>query len=56
MDELQVIKKAIILYTAVTVIEQLLKSKSGNSNFLYPLKKKRQSNRSKQTNDLMGLL
>lgn len=32
MEELQVIKKAIILYTAVTVIEQLLNSKTKTLN------------------------
>ncbi len=55
MNDLQVIKKAIILYTAVTMIEQLLIKKK-NFNFLYPLKKKHQSNRNKRTNDLMGML
>ncbi len=55
MKDLQVIKKAIILYAAVTVIEQLL-NKRNDSNFLYPLKKKHQWNRNKQTSDLMGRL
>lgn len=55
MQELKPIKKAIILYTAVTVIEQLLIEKK-NFNFLYPLKKKRQLNRNKRTGDLMGML
>lgn len=32
MNELQTIKKAIILYTAVTVIEQLLDSKNKTFN------------------------
>ncbi|QQV52266.1 MULTISPECIES: hypothetical protein [unclassified Staphylococcus] len=41
MNELQPIKKAIILYTAVTVIEQLLdsskdKSDSTNESFIIP--------------------
>ncbi|MEX5914544.1 hypothetical protein AB6G74_09615 [Staphylococcus ureilyticus] len=41
MNELQPIKKAIILYTAVTVIEQLLdstkdKSDSTNESFVIP--------------------
>lgn len=34
MNELQVIKKAIILYTAVTVIEQLLERKTKTLNTL----------------------
>lgn len=52
MLDLKPIKKAIILYAAVTVIEQLLNRPKN----LYPLKKKHQSNRNKQINDLMGML
>ncbi|MFQ3871300.1 hypothetical protein [Staphylococcus sp. Mo2-1] len=55
MNTLNTIKTAIILYTAVTIIEQLLE-REVNINFLFPSKKKHQSNRNKQTSDLMGML
>ena len=58
--------KTTLLTTMAVVIWKVMKIESylrprklkinSNLNFLYPLKKKRQLSRNKQTNDLMGML
>ena len=58
--------KTTLLITMAVVTWKVIKIESylrprklkinSNLNFLYPLKKKRQLSRNKQTNDLMGML
>lgn len=63
---MNILYKATLLITMAVVTWKVVKIEShlrprklkinSNFNFLYPLKKKRQSSRNKQTNDLMGML
>lgn len=63
---MNILYKTTLLITMAVVTWKVIKIESylrprklkinSNLNFLYPLKKKRQLSRNKQTNDLMGML